>query len=363
MFAPLMDLSDAIDKVAACEEFVDLRELRQLADRLEAEWMRRVREQDRAKEWAADDFVSPAAWLRSVTNLAPGQARQTITLGRKLDDFPLFADAFRSGLVSRSHIMVLSDAATPERLPALQALESELLEAAREVDPKQFRQLVRHVCDALDGDGGAASANEQYAQRVLHVSRTLNDMVKLDGLFTAEDGEVIITALKSEMRRDRSRGDTRTHGQARADALVNILMSKRPARPNVRIVSDLSELEDRAPGISTQIRADLAHAGKISRATLERLTCDANISRVITDGPSCVLDLGRSTSVISNAQRRALEARDGHCQAPGCDRPAGWCQGHHIWHWTKGGPTDLDNLVLLCHRHHRAAHEGGNFSP
>src|SRR5262245_25715113 len=264
MFAPPAELGDAIDKLAASAGPIDLRELRRLVDRLESEWLRRVREQDRAQQWAVDDFISPAAWLRSETNLSPGDARQTVTLSRKLDDFPVFAAAFAEGDTSRAHARVLTNAATPERLPALRQFEPDLVEAARHVDPKQFRQLLDHLCGALDGDDGAAEANEQYEQRKLHVSRTFNGMVKLDGVFTPEDGETIITALKSEKRRDHTKGDTRTLGQARADALVNICTGKRPARPNVRLAVDMSELEGRAPDISTDIRADLAHAGRIA---------------------------------------------------------------------------------------------------
>jgi hypothetical protein len=33
--------------------------------------------------------------------------------------------------------------------------------------------------------------------------------------------------------------------------------------------------------------------------------------------------------------------------------------GAHIQHWANGGPTRLDNLALLCRRHHRAVHEAG----
>ena len=35
------------------------------------------------------------------------------------------------------------------------------------------------------------------------------------------------------------------------------------------------------------------------------------------------------------------------------------CDGHHVKHWADGGRTALDNLVLLCRRHHLAVHEGG----
>jgi hypothetical protein len=31
---------------------------------------------------------------------------------------------------------------------------------------------------------------------------------------------------------------------------------------------------------------------------------------------------------------------------------------HHRVHFADGGATDLDNLVLLCTRHHRFVHEG-----
>jgi hypothetical protein len=56
--------------------------------------------------------------------------------------------------------------------------------------------------------------------------------------------------------------------------------------------------------------------------------------------------------------RRALVARDGGCRFPGCTHTK-FVDGHHIRHWANGGETSLDNLVLLCRRHHRLVHEGG----
>ena len=71
-----------------------------------------------------------------------------------------------------------------------------------------------------------------------------------------------------------------------------------------------------------------------------------------------MIDVGRSKRVIGPATRRALNVKDRICRWPGCDRPASWTAAHHMVHWTKGGATDLANLVLLCHRHHWMVHEG-----
>jgi HNH endonuclease len=74
--------------------------------------------------------------------------------------------------------------------------------------------------------------------------------------------------------------------------------------------------------------------------------------------PPQLLDLGRATRVVAPGLRRALAVRDGGCVVDGCDRPAPWTDAHHLVHWLVGGPTNVDNLVLLCRTHHRAVHEG-----
>ena len=106
-------------------------------------------------------------------------------------------------------------------------------------------------------------------------------------------------------------------------------------------------------------RCELRDYGPIGRALMERLACDAKVARIVMAGESRVLDLGRSTRVVSPALRKAVMLRDRHCQHPGCRAPAKWCDVHHLVHWINGGATDLDNLVLLCRRHHVDHHEGG----
>jgi len=91
---------------------------------------------------------------------------------------------------------------------------------------------------------------------------------------------------------------------------------------------------------------------------VERWACDCSITRILMKD-SVVIDVGRAERVISGPRRRALIARDQHCQWTGCDRPASWCDGHHLKHWIHGGGGEIENQLLLCGRHHWKVHEGG----
>ena len=106
-------------------------------------------------------------------------------------------------------------------------------------------------------------------------------------------------------------------------------------------------------------QAALEEAGgiRVSAETSRRLACDAGKVVMRHDAEGNVLDVGRKTRTISPALRRALASRDRHCQFPGCE--ATRCEAHHITHWANGGATKLENLVLLCRRHHRLVHEEG----
>ena len=95
----------------------------------------------------------------------------------------------------------------------------------------------------------------------------------------------------------------------------------------------------------------------VSMETSQRLSCDASLVHMRHDTDGAVLDVGRKTRTIPPSIRRALTARDTSCRFPGCTSRR--CDAHHLTHWADGGKTSVDNLVLLCRRHHRAVHEGG----
>jgi hypothetical protein len=105
-------------------------------------------------------------------------------------------------------------------------------------------------------------------------------------------------------------------------------------------------------------RCELAGGVTLPPATLRRLCCDGGLVAIVEDENGDALDVGRKTRAIPSAMRRALDARDGDCRFPGCDNTR-FVDAHHIHHWADGGETKLDNLVLLCRRHHRGVHEEG----
>ena len=121
------------------------------------------------------------------------------------------------------------------------------------------------------------------------------------------------------------------------------------------VVIDIDVLEGRTPG------AGHSTSGDVYPVEIVRQMCtNANIIRLLSSG-SHVLDLGRSQRLASDAQHRALLARDGGCRIPGCQIPAKWCQADHILEWDRQrGPTNLDNLALLCVHHHRMRHLAGH---
>ncbi|MGY9073879.1 MAG: HNH endonuclease signature motif containing protein [Acidimicrobiales bacterium] len=109
------------------------------------------------------------------------------------------------------------------------------------------------------------------------------------------------------------------------------------------------------------ITQDLVGSGPIPRRTADLLTCDADIKRLVIDSHGQPLNLGRSTPTVTSSQRQAQVIRDGGCVFPTCDRPAHWCDAHHIQPRSLDGPTNVDNLALLC-RHHRRAVHGPNWT-
>ena len=96
----------------------------------------------------------------------------------------------------------------------------------------------------------------------------------------------------------------------------------------------------------------LTDGSPVSAQSVIDLAEQADVVWCVKNSRGAVLALGRERRLASRNQTLALIARDGGCSFPGCDMPQEWSERHHIVPWTDGGPTDLDNLTLLCSYHH-----------
>ena len=104
--------------------------------------------------------------------------------------------------------------------------------------------------------------------------------------------------------------------------------------------------------------AEIEGVGPIPAEVARRLACDAHVVLSVESPDGSILDQGRVRRHPTVAQRIEIARRDKGCRFPGCTFTE-FTDVHHIRHWVHGGATDLDNLVTLCGRHHRAVHELG----
>ena len=94
----------------------------------------------------------------------------------------------------------------------------------------------------------------------------------------------------------------------------------------------------------------------LAAETVRRLTCDASCQLLVESTDGTPIGLGRKTRQPPPWLSRYLRRRDRHCRGPGCDRTRG-LRAHHMIHWADKGPTDPDNLILLCPHCHALVHE------
>ncbi|WP_343987220.1 HNH endonuclease signature motif containing protein, partial [Pseudonocardia aurantiaca] len=121
-------------------------------------------------------------------------------------------------------------------------------------------------------------------------------------------------------------------------------------RPHLNVLVRLEDLENRCRA------AVLDFGGTVAPESLRMLACDAAVVPVVLGGRGQPLDVGRLTRTIPDGLRRAVVARGGGCEFPGCGRPPSWSEVHHVLPWQEGGPTALHNLVMACRVHHRLLH-------
>jgi len=258
-------------------------------------------------------------------------------------------EAVESGEIGFAHLAVL--ARTAEAVKS-GFDEGQLLDKAKKNSPGKLNFICFHYRHACDPAEVGAEQAEQIRQRSLRLNNWANGQVTVSGILDPAGGAALRHALEP-LAKPLGSDDKRELEQRLADALVELACGGEQ-KAHIQLTATVETIR----GLAGSAAADMDFSFPLCSETARRLACDCGIARVLLDGESKVIDVGRTKRVVPPATRRALEVRDRGCVWPGCERPPKRTAGHHLKHWIDEGPTDLSNLALLCHRHHTYVHEG-----
>ncbi|HSN52848.1 MAG TPA: DUF222 domain-containing protein [Woeseiaceae bacterium] len=308
-----------------------------------------VREFDERAGWLKWGFTDCASWLHWRCDLSVGAAREKVRVAHALKSLRAVSTAFQAGELSYSKVRALVRVANRENEDALVDFA---LKTTAAIVEERCRELRCGTQDSLD------EANRAYLARSLTIRRDARrGMMTITVELPMETGELVDAAL------DRARDDSNfvefgdvPWAARQADALVAVARSY--------LSGEQPAPRDTTDNYLVNIHVDhTALANNAGRSALpvesvRRLSCDAEKVTIVDGDDGEPLSVGRKTRVVPAAIRRALRARDKGCTFPGC-RNSRFVDAHHVRHWSSGGETRLDNLLLLCSRHHRLVHEGG----
>lgn len=353
----MAELAEAIESYEIGGDADSLREAFGLLDRLTAKVVTAVAAFESSGQWADEGATSMVAWLRHHAGQTARDAGWTVRAARLLSRLPATRSAWLGGDLSGGQVRaVVANVATPTT-GLFADHEESVVGAVAGLSVTETARAMRHWarCAEAVTDGTAPAE-----RRGLRLSPDLDGGVDVAGRLGAEGGAVVTAAVRLAESPDVDGEPARSSPERRADALVDLCRfyldhqtARRGGRrrAHLNVVVDVDRLGRRAGG-------EVLDGPALDAATVDRLFCDSTLHRVMTAGPA-VLDYGTAVRSVPAPLWAAVLVRDRQCRFPGCDRGAGWCEAHHVVPAAQGGPTRLDNLVVLCTRHHHLCHRPG----
>ena len=281
------------------------------------------------------------------------EAKRDVESAVRLSELSATSAALGSGEIPQGHARLIARASGEGDID-----ETVLVDSAKQQDFDAFVKTVRrHQQDQSKDDGQSLLDRQRKSRKARIFESAETGMFVLSAEFDQITGARIATALTAKERQLWHNEDAkkrRTPQQRMADALAELICepgADKGQGTDLLVIADYDVLQQQL------VNARLADGSPIPIAELHRMALEADILPSIFDAKSQNMWLGRTRRTASEAQRVALMARDQHCV--GCDANPLWCRAHHIIWWRDGGPTDLDNLLLVCDSCHHKIHEQG----
>jgi hypothetical protein len=371
LFCSVMDMDDALalldlaaDAVAMIDPHVcTVDELAGAAvavqrhlDRMKGVHARIVAAADSARVWQGSGARNMADWLSGRTNTSYGDALSRVRLGEALDCSPELADAVEKGEITAASAEALHETVTK---PPANADVTDLVQAVKGAGPRDAKaaaELFKEIHSSeTDEQAEERRAGLRSVRSTPATDGTVTTTVVLPTLWSREFHNAI-----SHVAGKPGEGDTRTTEQRLADGLVQLCRAYAKGqvrggreKPTILITIDAASFAGATnePGVTAQ-------GDRIPAHVVRHLAEHANLQRVLHAGAT-IIDLGREVRYATDAQYRALLARDGGCRWERCHIPGAWCEVDHLIPWEAGGSSDLANLGLLCSHHHHEKHRPG----
>jgi hypothetical protein len=299
-----------------------------------------------------DGYVDTIGWLAWKTGTPGAELRRIVRRAELCELLPDTGTAWTEGAITTTAVEMIAGARVKDCDAELVAMEPEFLDRAMRGDHQSLKILTQHFKECARADGSKPAPPDG-----LTMAEVGDRFVRRGDL--AKTSAQSIREVLTKFTRPPTADDTTTLAQRQAEGFVRmceIALARGTDAEGSRPVVSYITHERTADDVTAPVTLGL-FTGVIDPRERDRILCDSFIIPVTTNEAGEILDVGRATSVWPRAIRRAMTSRSPHCQWPGCEIPAPWCDAHHFQHWEHGGETSLANGVHLCRRHHTFLHQ------
>ena len=340
-----------------------VRDLRSFISSVEMTVTRRTNELHRAGQAGSAEGLLAGSGGQSARDAKTAKDRADVA-----DAMPLFDAALQNGAVDPGHLDAiaraqrgLSDAARAELIKEQERLLAAASGSSVDVFGRTVTDVARAITAQLDAQAEADRLtrlrNNSRIKRWIDADGMHNTLISLDPVRDAQLNAALDAQIASLRQRDGSAdvGRERLNVDAFMELVTTAGTFKDSHAADVTVIIDWQTLNT---GIHDLTVCETAAGVPLPVATIQQLCCDATIHLVTVDDGRVPLNVGTSERTATRTQRRALMAIHTTCAHPDCHVAVTHCQMHHIIPWEQNGPTDLDNLIPLCSRHHHLVHDG-----